>query len=321
MVWLKMPRECAFWNTETYSNMLSLGFSLPLNSNIALTSRSNRYNFLTKFPKVLAATSNSDNAAVKLGRGPAVVRALPDGLKRELMPKHLAVIMDGHRRWARQNGLSVDHGHRAGEEKIKFLTRLCCQWGIKVLTVFAFSTENWVRPKQEVDFLMDMFLNLATLKENLDEWTSLDIRVSFIGDKSTISKSLREAVTVVEEMTKSNSGLHVIIALNYSGRQDILQATKSIASKVNTGHLAVTDIDKNIFEQELETHRAEFPEPDLLIRTSGEQRISNFMLWQLAYTELYFAKKLFPDMEQEDFIDALKSFQPRERRYGGSQKI
>jgi len=150
---------------------------------------------------------------------------------------------------------------------------------------------------------------------------SLDIRVSFIGDKSTISKSLREAVTVVEEMTKSNSGLHVIIALNYSGRQDILQATKSIASKVNTGHLAVTDIDKNIFEQELETHRAEFPEPDLLIRTSGEQRISNFMLWQLAYTELYFAKKLFPDMEQEDFIDALKSFQPRERRYGGSQKI
>ncbi|XP_049408967.1 cis-prenyltransferase 7, chloroplastic-like [Solanum stenotomum] len=301
--------------------MLSLRVSLSPNSNITLTNRSNQYNFRTK---VLATTTNSSSnsynaAAMELGRGPAV--ALPEGLKLELMPKHVAVIMDGHRRWARQKGLSVEQGHRAGGEKMQVLTRLCNQWGIKVLTLFAFSTENWTRPKEEVDFLMELCLDLASSQENLDECTRENIRFSFIGDKSILSKSLREALILREETTKSNSGLHVMVALNYSGRQDILQATKSIASKVNNGHLTVKDIDNNIFEQELETHRAEFPEPDLLIRTSGEQRISNFMLWQLAYTELYFAKKLFPDMEEEDFIDALKSFQPRERRYGGSQKI
>ncbi|XP_055831520.1 cis-prenyltransferase 7, chloroplastic-like [Solanum dulcamara] len=295
--------------------MLSLGFKLSPNSNITLTNR-NQYNFRTKFHKVLATTtsrSNSDN--VELG-GPEV--ALPEGLKREMMPKHLAVIMDGHRRWATQKGLTVEQGHRAGGEKLQVLTRLCSKWGVKVLTVFAFSTENWIRSKEEVDFLMELFLDMASSQEKLDEWTRDDIRVSCIGDKSVLTKSLRGALTVMEEKTKSNTGLHLMIAINYSGRHDILQATKSIASKVNNGHLAVQDIDQSLFKQELETRCAEFPEPDLLIRTSGEQRVSNFMLWQLAYTELYFAKKLFPDMEEVDFIEALISFQSRGRRYGGS---
>ncbi|PHU16156.1 Dehydrodolichyl diphosphate synthase 4 [Capsicum chinense] len=298
-----------------HSNMLSLRFSLSP-SNITLTKK-NQYHFGTKFPKVFATTtssSNSDNGNVGLG-GPEV--ALPEGLKRELMPKHVAVIMDGHRRWARQKGLSVEQGHRAGGEKMMVLTHLCSQLGIKVLTLFAFSTENWIRPKEEVGFLMKLFLDTASSQEKLDKWTRNDIRVSCIGDKSILSKPLREALTLLEKKTKSNSGLHVMIALNYGGRHDILQATKKIAKKVNNRLLEVEDIDKNLFEQELETNCIEFPEPDLLIRTSGEQRLSNFMLWQLAYTELYFTNKLFPDMEEADFIEALMSFQPRQRRYGG----
>ncbi|XP_059302107.1 LOW QUALITY PROTEIN: cis-prenyltransferase 7, chloroplastic-like [Lycium ferocissimum] len=285
--------------------MLSLRFSLPP-SNITLTNRK-QYNFHTKYPKVLA-TSTSSNIINATGEV-----TLPEGLK------HVAVIMDGHRRWAKLNGLTVMQGHHAGEEKMKFLIRLCNQWGVKVLTVFAFSTENWIRPKEEVDFLMKLFLELLSSQENLDEWTRDDTRVSCcIGDKSNFSKSPQEAITLLEEKTKSNSGLHVMIALNYSGRHDILQATKRIATKVNNGLIKVEDIDKSLFEQELETHFAEFFEPDLLIRTSGEQRVSNFLLWQLVYTELYFAKKKFPDMEEADFIEAFMSFQPRNRRYGGS---
>ncbi|CAN4101039.1 unnamed protein product [Withania somnifera] len=270
----------------------------------------NKYKYsYTKFPKVLATTttgSNSDNAA------------LPEGLKRELALKHVAVIMDGHRRWAREKGLTVDQGHRAGQVKMEVLIRLCSKWGIKVLTFFAFSTENWTRPKEEVDFLMKLCLDLATSQEKFDEWKRYDIRVSFIGDKSILFKPLRDALTLLEEKTKSNSGLHVMVALNYSGRHDILQATKNIACKVKNRLVEVENIDQKLFEQELETHCAQFPEPDLLIRTSGELRVSNFMLWQLAYTELYFANKLFPDMDEADFIQALMSFQPRRRRYGGS---
>ncbi|MCD9643878.1 Dehydrodolichyl diphosphate synthase [Datura stramonium] len=267
------------------------------------------------FSKALATTTTSSSksdAAVELG-GSEV--ALPEGLK------HVAVIMDGHRRWARQNGLTVYEGHRAGGEKMKVLTHLCSQWGVKVLTFFAFSTENWIRSKEEVDFLMKLFIELLSSQEILDEWTRNDIKVSCIGDKSALSKSLLEAIIMLEEKMKSNSGLHVMIALNYSGRHDILRATKNIAGKVKNGLLDMEDIDQKLFEQELETHCAEFPEPDLLIRTSGEQRVSNFMLWQLAYTELNFPNKLFPDMEEADFMEALMSFQTRQRRFGGSQKL
>ncbi|MCD9643877.1 Dehydrodolichyl diphosphate synthase [Datura stramonium] len=291
--------------------MLSLGFSVPLPSiNIKLISNRKQYNFDTKLRKVVATTTSSNNINNAAGEV-----ALPEGLK------HVAVIMDGHRRWAKQKGLTIKQGHRAGGEKIQVLARLCSQWGLKVLTVYAFSTENWIRLKEEVDFLMKLFLELIGSQENLDEWARDGRRVSFIGDKSILSKSLQDALTVMEEKKKSNSGLHVMIAINYSGRHDILQATKSIARKINNGLLKVEDIDQNLFEQELETRCAEFPEPDLLIRTSGEQRLSNFMLWQLAYTEFYFVNKLFPDMEEADFIKALMSFQPRQRRYGGSNEL
>ncbi|MCD7465223.1 Dehydrodolichyl diphosphate synthase [Datura stramonium] len=282
--------------------MLFLRFTLPY-SNITLINR-NQYNSRKRYPKIVATSSSNINVTTEV--------TLPEGLK------HVAVIMDGHRRWAKLRGLPQEQGQLAGAEKMKFLTRLCSKWGVKVFTVFAFSTENWLRPKEEVDFLMNLFLEMAISSDYLDECIRDGRRVSIIGDRSILSKSLCEALTLVEEKTKTNSGLHVMVAINYGGRHDIIQATKRIASKVNNGLIKVNDIDQNLFEQELETHCVEFPHPDLLIRTSGEQRISNFMLWQLAYTELYFAKKKFPDMEEADFVEAFMSFQPRNRRYGGS---
>ncbi|KAK4492268.1 hypothetical protein RD792_003071 [Penstemon davidsonii] len=226
----------------------------------------------------------------------SIQEVLPEGLKVELMPKHLAVILDGNRRWAKEKGLAVELGHKEGKRVMMELALLSSKWGIKVLSLFAFSTENWTRPK--------------VIKYN--------VRLSFIGDRSKLPESLIELINSAEERTRSNKGLHVIVALNYSGRFDIMQATKSIASKVKDGILQMEDINETLFDEQLQTNCTKFPVPDLLIRTSGEQRISNFMLWQLAYTELFFSKKNFPDFEEQDFVEALVSFQQRDRRFGGN---
>ncbi|KAH9626714.1 hypothetical protein KSS87_017413 [Heliosperma pusillum] len=198
---------------------------------------------------------------------------LPEGLQREAMPRHVAVIMDGNVRWARQRGLPGGAGHEAGVRSLRKLVELCCRWGIKVLTVFAFSYDNWVRPK----------------------------------------KLISEA----EETTKNNTRLQLIVAVSYSGKYDIIQACKNIAQKAKNGLVKVEEIDEELIEQELETNCTEYPYPDLLIRTSGELRVSNFLLWQLAYTELFFVRALWPDFGQDEFVEALSSFQQRNRRYGG----
>ncbi|KAL2541020.1 Dehydrodolichyl diphosphate synthase 2 [Abeliophyllum distichum] len=242
---------------------------------------------------------------------------LPEGLKPELMPKHIAVILDGNRRWAKERGLSVQSGHRAGGRVMKALACLSSRWGIEVLSLFAFSTENWRRSKEEVDFLMSLFEEVIQTYE--DEFAGSNIRISVIGDKSKLPESLQKMIATAEESTGGNTGLHLLVAINYSGRYDIMQASRSIARKVKDGVVQVEDINETTFEKELETNCVEFPNPDLLIRTSGEQRISNFYLWQLAYTEVFFAKKNLPDLEEEDFIEALTSFQKRERRFGGSK--
>ncbi|CAK9164217.1 unnamed protein product [Ilex paraguariensis] len=239
---------------------------------------------------------------------------LPAGLRRELMPNHVAVIMDGNRRWALERGLPVEQGHRAGGQALIELTRLCAKWGVKVLTVFAFSTENWVRPKEEVDFLMRLFEEVT--KTYSEDFARLNVRLSIIGDKSKLPKSLQQILAGAEQALKANSGPHLIMALNYSGRYDILQVCQKVANQVKNGLIQPEDINQNLFEKELETKCIKYPNPDLLIRTSGEHRISNFMLWQLAYTELYFAKKMFPNFGETDLIEALKSFQQRQRRYG-----
>ncbi|PIN20772.1 cis-prenyltransferase [Handroanthus impetiginosus] len=240
---------------------------------------------------------------------------LPGGLQPELMPKHVAVIMDGNRRWAKNRGLPLQLGHRAGGEAMKQLAKNCVKYGVQVLTVFAFSTENWIRPK-EVDFLMNFFKEV--LQSNTEELMQNGVRTTVLGNTSQLPQSLQNQISSAQERAKSNKGpARLIVALNYSGRYDITQATKKIATKVKDGVLQVEDINENLFEQHLDTNGIEFPNPDLLIRTSGDLRVSNFMLWQLAYTELLFVDKLFPDFNEADLIDALATFQRRQRHYGG----
>ncbi|KAL7145906.1 hypothetical protein ABFS83_06G005400 [Erythranthe nasuta] len=233
----------------------------------------------------------------------------------EQMPKHVAVIMDGNGRWAKNRGLSPQHGHRAGCKSLKNLALNCTHFGVKALTVFAFSTENWKRSKVEVGFLMSCFEDFIRLEVD-DLIQRYDTRLSVIGDTSRLPESLQTAIAWGEESGRSNGGLHLVVALNYGGRYEITEAAKKIARRVEEGILGAEEVDEQLFEQELMTSFMEFPNPDLLIRTSGELRISNFMLWQLAYAELYFSDTLFPDFGQADLVQALACFQRRNRRFG-----
>ncbi|KAL1348920.1 hypothetical protein AAHE18_07G115200 [Arachis hypogaea] len=260
-----------------------------------------------------------NNGASVVGGWPETTEAkeepFPEELRAELMPKHVAVIMDGNRRWAKTRGLFPWAGHQAGVEALKEVVRLCRSWGIKVLSVFAFSSENWIRPKVEVDFLMSLFEK--TINSEIDVFIREGIRISVIGDASKLPSSLIRMIKYAEESTKENSRLQLIVAVSYSGKYDVVQACRSVAKKVKDGILDLEEINEGIIEQELETNCTEFPNPDLLIRTSGELRVSNFLLWQLAYTELYFDGALWPDFGKEEFVEALSSFQQRKRRFGG----
>ncbi|KAL9152656.1 hypothetical protein ABFS82_11G138100 [Erythranthe guttata] len=244
---------------------------------------------------------------------------LPEGLEKELMPKHVAVIMDGNRRWAKSRGLPVQLGHIAGRRAMKQLTRNCKKFGVQVLTVFAFSTENWIRPKEEVNFLMNLFEEV--IRSDMEELIQNDVRVSVVGNVGGLRPSLQSLISSSSERSKDNKGMDMVTALNYSGRHDITEATKQIARKVKDGVLgSVEDIDETLIEKHLQTNVIEessYRNPDLLIRTSGELRLSNFMLWQSAYTELIFVDKLFPDFNEGDLVEALTLFQKRQRRYGG----
>ncbi|WOH02290.1 hypothetical protein DCAR_0521679 [Daucus carota subsp. sativus] len=269
-----------------------------------------RSSCVSRLHEAVVETANDINSA---RNNHSEVLQLPERLRPELMPNHVAIIMDGNRRWARQRNLPVFDGHTAGKETLKELTRLCSKWGIKVLSVFAFSTENWSRPKEEVSFLLRLIEEV--LKSDLEEFMRSGNRISVMGNRKMLSRSLQESITRAEETTKANTGTLLNLAINYGGRYDIVQACKSICKKAMTGHLQVDDIDETVFERELETN--DLHNPELLIRTSGELRISNFFLWQLAYCELYFADKMFPDFGEEDFVEALSSFQKRQRRFGG----
>ncbi|KAG8377019.1 hypothetical protein BUALT_Bualt09G0124600 [Buddleja alternifolia] len=240
---------------------------------------------------------------------------LPPGLLRELMPRHVAIIMDGNRRWARMRGLPVGLGYEAGVRALRRTVELCCKWDVRVLTVFAFSSDNWFRPKVETDFLMGLLER--GLRNELQRFVREDVRISLIGDSSKLLKPLQVLLADAMEITKNNSRLHLIIAVNYSGQSDMVQACQKLALKVKDGLIEPEDINEFSVERELETNCTDFPYPDLLIRTSGELRISNFLLWQLAYTELYFADSLWPDFGEDEFLEALCSFQKRQRRYGG----
>lgn len=225
------------------------------------------------------------------------------------VPAHIAVIMDGNGRWARKRFLPRVAGHKRGVETVRTLVKKCATLNVKYLTLFAFSSENWRRPDDEVTFLMGLFMD--ALKREVQKLHENNIRLILIGDRSKFSDALNEQINASEQLTAANTGLTLTIAANYGGRWDILQAVNrmQLASPNIAGQLKEEDIN-----QYLSMHYA--PEPDLFIRTGGEKRISNFLLWQLAYTELYFTDILWPDFDDKAIEDAIKSYQQRERRFG-----
>ena len=241
-----------------------------------------------------------------------LLQTLPTDLDRHRLPQHVAVIMDGNGRWAKQKGMPRIAGHRQGVDSLKDLLRCCKDWGIAALTVYAFSTENWSRPAQEVDFLMVLFERM--LRHELEEMCREGIRISFVGDLDSLSNSLRSEIERSQIATVNNQSIHFTVAINYGSRREIVRVCRQIAKDALSGEIKPENIDENLFEQHLYT--AGTRNPDLLIRTSGEMRLSNFLLWQMAYTEMYFTHTLWPDFNRSEFHRALIDYQERDRRFG-----
>ncbi len=228
------------------------------------------------------------------------------------LPRHVAIIMDGNGRWARQRLMPRIAGHRAGVEAVRNTVRACARKGIEVLTLFAFSSENWRRPRDEVSLLMELLL--TALQREVTKLHENDVCLRFIGERKAFAPRLAAKMAEAEQLTGANRGLKLVIAVNYGGRWDITQAARSLAQEAAAGTLAPEAIDEARLQSRLSL--ADLPEPDLFIRTGGEQRVSNFLLWQLAYTELYFTDTLWPDFDDRAFEAALASFAGRQRRFG-----
>jgi len=227
-------------------------------------------------------------------------------------PRHIAIIMDGNGRWAQQRHLPRVAGHKSGVDAAREVIKRCVEKKIEVLTLFAFSSENWQRPPQEVSYLMDLFI--TALKREAKKLHKQNIKLSIIGDRNRFDKKLQEKMGEAETLTAQNQGLHLIIAANYGGRWDTTQAMRTIASEIEMGKLSSADISPALIQRYLTLSHV--PEPDLLIRTGGELRISNFLLWQIAYAELYFCDTLWPDFNDLELDKALAFFASRERRFG-----
>ncbi len=238
---------------------------------------------------------------------------LPPQLDPERLPAHVAVIMDGNGRWARQRGLPRVMGHRAGVEALKRTLRLCSDWGIGALTAYAFSTENWNRPGEEVTFLMALFERV--LARELEGLMREQVRIRFLGDLEQLPDGLQALIADATARTATNCGIRFNVCTNYGGRSELVRAARRLAEQVAAGHLDPAAIDEDRFAAEL--HTAGEVDPDLLIRTSGEQRISNFLLWQLAYAELHLTDTLWPDFDAAALRAALVDYQGRSRRFGG----
>jgi undecaprenyl diphosphate synthase len=228
------------------------------------------------------------------------------------LPRHVAIVMDGNGRWAQQRSLPRTAGHREGAKAARRVVQACGERGIKVLTLFAFSSENWRRPRPEVDVLMNLFL--TTLRSEIRRLDKTNVRLRFIGDPGAFSDTLREYMIKAERRTAANDGLTLVIAANYGGRWDIAQAARRVSEEVLAGHLQPGDITVDLLHHY--TCLADLPAPDLFIRTGGEQRISNFLLWQMAYTEFYFTDRLWPDYDASDLELACAAFANRQRRFG-----
>lgn len=224
-------------------------------------------------------------------------------------PRHVAIIMDGNGRWARKRLLPRTYGHKKGVETLRRIVRTAAEKGLAVLTVFAFSTENWKRPEKEVKALMHLFVE--TLEKEIPEMMKNRVRLRFIGDRSALSREVTEKMTQSETSTKDNEGLTLVVALNYSGRDDILRAAQALLEQKEK----TASLDEELFASLLDTQG--LPDPDLIIRTGGERRISNFLLWQGAYSEFYTTAAYWPDFDEKEFEKALKEYARRERRFGG----
>ena len=227
-------------------------------------------------------------------------------------PRHIAIIMDGNGRWAQKKLMPRIVGHKAGVKAVRKIVEYCVKENIEVLSLFAFSSENWRRPKKEVSMLMDLFM--GTLQSQVDKLDKNNIRLRIVGDKSAFSEKLQHKIIQVEKQTHDNTGLNLVIAANYGGRWDITQALQKITKKIVSGEIQAEQISEQLIGKYIST--AELPEPDLFIRSGGEKRISNFLLWQLAYTEFYFTDALWPDFDQTLLAEAINSFKCRERRFG-----
>lgn len=228
------------------------------------------------------------------------------------LPRHIAIIMDGNGRWARERGLARIAGHQQGAASVRTVTQACAEWGVEFLTVYAFSTDNWKRPKSETDALMVLLEHF--IEQELPELMRNQIRLRAIGRLEDLPEGCRNTLNRAIDLTAANTSTTLILALSYSGRNDILQATQTLCRMAQSGQLDPESLDEKTFDYQLSTR--DYPDPDLLVRTSGEMRLSNFLLWQLSYTEIYVTQKLWPDFGRQDLLEAIWEFNKRERRFG-----
>ena len=236
---------------------------------------------------------------------------IEDIINMQALPEHVAIIMDGNRRWAKKNNLNTPQGHKEGAENLKRIAKFANKIGIKHLTVYAFSTENWKRSQEEVGAIMKL---LKFYLLDFFNWSDENIKINVLGRIAELPKDLKDQIHKIEEKTKNNTGLVLNICFNYGGRDEIVTATKNIAQKVLDGELKIEDINEKLFSNYLYT--ANQPDPDLLIRTSGEERISNFLPWQISYSEFVFTDKFWPEYNEQEFLNSIQIYQKRTRRFG-----
>jgi undecaprenyl diphosphate synthase len=237
---------------------------------------------------------------------------LKDSINKDTIPKHVAIIMDGNGRWAKQHGEDRIFGHHEGVNSVREIVEACGEIGVKYLTLYAFSTENWNRPKEEVDALMELLV--STISMETPNLHKKGVKLAVIGDVESLPVSCQKELQESLEITANNDKVTLILALSYSSKWEITEAVKKIALQIERGQLKASEISSKVIEEHLNT--TSYPDPELMIRTSGENRISNFLLWQLAYAEFYFTDVLWPDFRKEDFFKAILSYQNRERRFG-----
>ena len=239
------------------------------------------------------------------------------GIDKQKVPEHVAIIMDGNGRWATKKGLPRSFGHNKGVSVLKEILKVSKKLGCKVLTVYAFSTENWSRPTKEVDFLINLFGEV--LENEIEEIHQESIKLKFIGDLAPFPRTLKKIIQSSESLTKSNKNFTLNVCINYGGRQEIVKVAKEIAFKSSSGEINPSEVNEELFNSELLTQGIK--DPELLIRTSGEKRISNFLLWQLAYSEIYISEVLWPDFNEHEFLKAIIDYQSRNRRFGGIESL